>query len=150
MTPKHIIGMSRAGWGLPIVISLCLASSLAQAEELAGRGEPLRIVKIDAETCRTLAPYVSDEADYKPGIAADGSAVAPADLDGGYVYEPRRIYQFPVEIEPLAGSGTPFEGSALEVASVTFDAKTGRITIDGQDVSGGNRALSEACAHQDN
>jgi hypothetical protein len=64
MTPKHIISMSRAGWGLPAAIyllaTLCLASSLAQAEELAGRGEPLKIIKIAPETCRVLAPYVSD------------------------------------------------------------------------------------------
>jgi hypothetical protein len=152
MTPKRIIGAAVTGWGLPAFACLtalaCLAVAPTHAEDLAG-GKPLRIHRIDAQTCRDLAPYVSSgEADFKPGVAADGTAVAPADVDGGYVYEPRRVFHFPVEIEPLAGTGLPYEHSRMEVASVTFDALTGRVTVDGQDVSGGDRALYEACAYK--
>ena len=135
-----------------IVLGLAFLASPALADgELAGKGEPLKIIKIDRDTCRQIAPYLSaGEADYKPGIAADGSAVAPADLDGAEPYKARDYYQFPVEIFPFAGGpATPFsDATKLEVANVTLDVKTGRVTIDGQDVSGGNRALTEACANE--
>lgn len=134
-----------------IAFCLVLLAAPASADELAGGGEPLKIIKIDPETCAQLAPYLSsDEAAYKPGVAADGSAVAPADLDGGTGFEPRTIYTFPVQILPFAGGPlTPYrDGTKMTVADATLDTKTGRITIDGQDVSGGNRALIEACAHQ--
>ena len=128
---------------------LALSLSTAQAEELAGSGEPLRILDISPESCARLAPYISNgDADFKPGVAADGSAVAPADLDGGYGLEARDTYHFPVKIYPLETPATEFSrGTTLEVADVAIDTKTGRITFDGKDVSGGNRALSEACAH---
>ncbi|MDO8289318.1 MAG: hypothetical protein Q7T44_08885 [Parvibaculum sp.] len=134
-------------------IAVCLAflASPALADELAGGGEPLKIVKIAPETCAQIAPYLSsDEAAYKPGIAADGSAVAPADIDGGTGFEPRSLYTFPVQIYPLAGGpASPYrDATKMTIADVTLDTKTGRVTIDGQDVSGGNRALIEACSHQ--
>tara|TARA_R110000824_G_scaffold155226_6_gene327732 strand:- start:22455 stop:22916 length:462 start_codon:yes stop_codon:yes gene_type:complete len=119
------------------------------AAELAGGDNDFVIEGIDPDACRQLAPYLSQgEADYQPGIAVDGSAVAPADLDGGYAVPPRQFYEFPVKIRPLADSASPVaEATELEVAHVIFDAKSGRVTLDGQDISGGNRALSEACAH---
>tara|TARA_R110000868_G_scaffold166847_1_gene401043 strand:- start:1847 stop:2281 length:435 start_codon:yes stop_codon:yes gene_type:complete len=121
----------------------------AQAEELAGGGEALNIVEISPEVCSRLAPYVSTgEADFKPGVAADGSAVAPADLDGGYDYKSSQIYSFPLKIKPIAGTGKPYDYADLYIADVTFDLQTGRVSIDGQDVSGGDRALAAACAHQ--
>ncbi|MGV8997035.1 MAG: hypothetical protein ACOH12_08840 [Parvibaculaceae bacterium] len=134
-------------------IALCLAliAIPAQAEELAGGGEPLKILKIDADTCRQIAPYLSSgEAEYKAGVAADGSAVAPADLDGAEPYRPRDIYTFPVQIYPFQGGHpSPYrDATKMTVADVTLDTKTGRVMIDGQDVSGGNRALIEACANQ--
>lgn len=138
---------------MALVLALFATPALADGKdgELAGGGEPLKIIKIDPETCGHLAPYLSsDEAAYKPGVAADGSAVAPADVDGSMGFEPRSLYTFPVQIFPFAGGpAAPYrEGTKLTVADATLDTKTGRITIDGQDVSGGNRALIEACAHQ--
>lgn len=38
---------------------------------------------IDAHACQWLtAHHPSDDVEYKPGVSADGRAVAPADLDG--------------------------------------------------------------------
>lgn len=126
-----------------------LSLSSAQAEELAGGGEPLRILDISPEVCTRLAPYISTgDADFKPGVAADGSAVAPADLDDGYTYKPPMTYRFPLKVKPLAGTGAPYDSSDLYVADVLFDLQTGRVSVDGQDVSGGDRALAEACAHR--
>lgn len=129
--------------------AILAALSPAMAEELAGGEVPFEVVEIDPEACTALATYISTgEADYKPGIAADGGSVAPADVDGGYAIEPREIYSFPVKIEPL-GHGNPrySSDSSLEVATVTIDTATGRVMVNGVDVSGADRALAEACRH---
>jgi hypothetical protein len=127
-----------------------LAAWPLHAEELAGRGEHFRVLDISPEACARLAPYVSSgEADYQPGVAVDGSAVAPADLDGGYGLEPRSIYRFQVQIEPFNGAAAPYSNqTTLDVADVIIDSKTGRVTIDGHDMASGNRALAEACTLQ--
>lgn len=119
------------------------------AAELAGGDNDFSIAEIDPDACRQLAPYLSQgEAEYQPGVTVSGSAVAPADLTGGYAVPPRHFYEFPVKIRPLAGSVSPVaQASELEVAHIVFDAKSGRVTLDGHDISGGNRALSEACTH---
>lgn len=127
---------------------LMLLPSSASAEELAGKGEPFKVLDISPEACAQLAPYVSNgDADYKPGVAADGSAVPPADLDAEDQLQPRSLYNFQIKIDPL-GSSSPYSNlTTLDVADVTIDSQTGRITIDGHDIGmGGNRALAEACA----
>jgi hypothetical protein len=126
------------------------AHGLAAQELAGGEDRPFRVVKISPEACSQIATYASNgEADYKPGVAADGTPVAPADLDGGAGLAPRTLYSFPIEIEP-AGANPQFSpNTSLMVADVTIDPKTGRMTIDGQDVTGADRALAEACSHQD-
>ena len=115
------------------------------AEELAGG--PPRIVAISPEVCARLSTYMSNEADYKAGVAVDGSTVAPADIDP--VYEPRTTFSFPIEIDPFRGANARYSpNTAAVVADVTIDTTTGRTTIDGQEVTGADRALAEACAHQ--
>ena len=113
---------------------------------LAGSEVP-RIAEISESDCRNIAPYLPGGADYVPGVAADGSAVAPADVDGGYRYGHWSVYEFYVTVLP-AGPTNPAFGAATEipVALVRVDAMTGRTTIDGQDVSGVDHALAEACA----
>ncbi len=119
------------------------------AEELAGGDAPFQVVDVDPELCKHLATYVPDgEADYKPGVAADGSRVAPADVDGGATIAPRDLYSFPVRIAPFGASTKYSADSTVEVATVTFDAKTGLVVVDGQQVSGADRALADACAHR--
>ncbi len=133
-----------------ICVAITLATGPLHADELVGKGEPFRVLNISPEACARLTPYVSSgEADYQPGVAADGSAVAPADLDGGYGLEPRSLYRFQVQIEPFNGAAAPYSNqTTLNVADVVIDSKTGRVTIDGQDMASGNRALAEACALQ--
>ena len=128
-------------------ILLVLAAPLAaHAEELAGGGPP-RIVEISQEDCRHIAPYIPGGADYVPGVAADGSAVEPADIGGGYGYGHRPVYEFYVTVLPLGAASPAFAASTeIPVALVRVDTKTGRTTIDGQDVSGVDHSLAEACA----
>lgn len=132
-----------------ILASLCFASLLSgpvHAEELAG-GEVPRIEKVSEADCRHIAPYLPGGADYVPGVAADGSAVAPADVDGGYAYGQWPVYEFYVTVFPSSGLSPAFGATAeVPVALVRVDSRTGRTTIDGQDVSGASHALAEACA----
>lgn len=146
----HPLQHSRAMCFASVCIVVAFAAWPLHAEELAGKGEPFRVLDISPEACARLAPYVSSgEADYQPGVAVDGSAVAPADLDGGYGLEPRSIYRFQVQIEPFNGAAAPYSNqTTLDVADVMIDSKTGRVTIDGHDMASGNRALAEACALQ--
>lgn len=146
MNLKCIIRGTCLCWAVVFSLLLPLA---AQADELAGEGEPFRVIDISPEACAQLAPYISNgEADYKPGVAPDGSAVAPADLDPDNQPQPRSFYNFQIRIDPLAGHPGPYSDlTTLDVADVTIDSQTGRVTIDGRDIgTGGNRALAEACA----
>ena len=131
---------------LAILLALGLAAS-AHAGELAGGDAAPRIVEISADDCRHIAPYLPGGADYVPGVAADGSAVAPADLDGGYRYGLRPLYEFDVTLDPLIGRNPAFNSATkMVVARIAIDTKTGRATIDGEDISGVDHALAEACA----
>lgn len=128
-----------------ISLALLLPFS-AHAGELAG-GEAPRIEKVSEADCRHIAPYLPGGADYVPGVAADGSAVAPADVDGGYAYGRWPVYEFYVTVFPSSGLSPAFGARAeVPVALVRVDSQTGRTTIDGQDVSGADHALVEACA----
>ena|SRR3990167_3834875 len=123
-----------------------LAGSAAHAAELAGSDAP-RIAEISADDCRRIAPYLPGGADYVPGVAADGSAVAPADIDGGYRYGLRPLYEFDVTLDPLVGRNPAFNSATeMTVARIVIDTRTGRATIDGEDISGVDHALAEACA----
>lgn len=127
------------------LLGLLIVSPLAAEEMLAGADE-LRHAQISEADCRRIALYQPGGADYVPGVAADGSAVAPADLDG-YRYGNRPVYEFDVTLDPLIGRNPAFNSATkMSVARVVIDMDTGHTTMDGQDVSGGNHAIAEACA----
>lgn len=127
------------------LLVLVLATAPAHAG-LAG-GEAPRIVEISEKDCRHIAPYLPGGADYVPGVAADGRAVAPADLDGGYGYGRRPVYEFDAALDPLAGRNPAFNSATkMNVARIAIDMGTGRVTIDGEDVTGLDHSLAEACA----
>jgi hypothetical protein len=132
--------------GKQIVIAglvLLLALPATAEEELAG----LDIAYIEQSDCDAIAIHFPGGADYVPGVATDGSAVAPADIGGGYRYGARPFYEFDVTLDPLEGRNPAFDSATkLTVARMKIDMTTGRTTIDGHDVSGANHALAEACA----
>lgn len=131
---------------ITLLLGLLIVSPLAAEERLAGAND-LSHARISDADCARIAPYLPGGADYVPGVAADGSAVAPADVDGGYGYGSRRLYEFDVTLDPLDGRPATFDSnSQMAVARVAIDMETGRTTIDGHDVSGASHALAEACA----
>lgn len=130
-----------------VIWILAAAFCAVPAMGTAGEQADFQPVEVSPELCARIATYVPNgEADYKPGIAADGSAVAPADIDAPI--ETRELYSFPVKIAPFKGSEKYAADSTLEVATVTFDPKTGIVLVDGQQVTGAERALADACAHR--
>jgi len=115
----------------------------ATAEELAG----LDIAYIEQSDCDAIAVHLPGGADYRPGVAVDGSPVAPADIGGGYRYGSRAFYEFDITLDPVAAFNPSFSSTTqMSVGRVRVDMETGRTTIDGEDVSGANHALAEACA----
>lgn len=115
----------------------------ATAEELAGTD----IEYVSAADCAAIAAYLPGGADYVPGVAADGSAVAPADLGGGYRYGTRPYYEFDITLDPVAAFNPSFTSTTqMSVARVRVDMATGRTTIDGRDIAGADHAIAEACA----
>ncbi|MEQ8265964.1 hypothetical protein [Parvibaculum sp.] len=131
---------------LMVLAALAAAPLAASAEEELAGGDAPRIAEISETDCRHIAPYLPGGADYVPGVAADGSAVAPADVDGGYRYGQWPVYEFYVTVRPAGAANPAFAATEIPVALVRVDTKTGRTTIDGEDVSGVDHALAEACA----
>jgi hypothetical protein len=133
-----------------LLASACMLAAgtvgLCAEEIFPADNAPFHVVAIDPEACNQLANVSGNGADFQAGVGADGSEVAPADL--GTSFKPRDLYYFNVEIEPLGGTSQYSPLTSLDVASVELDMKTGRITIDGQDVSGADRALADACERQ--
>ena len=122
---------------------LLLVAAPATAEDLAGAD----VEYVLAADCAAIAAYLPGGADYVPGVAADGSAVAPADLDGGHRYGLRPVYEFDITLDPVAALNPAFASTTqMAVARVRIDMATGRMTIDGHDVAGADHAVAEACA----
>ncbi len=128
-------------------LTLLLAVSQASSQTLAGQDGAPRIAQISKSDCAAIAPYIPGGADYVPGVAVDGSAVAPADVDGSFTATPPALYQFDVIIDPVGPyAGSLGSESRLSLAHVTLDSRTGAIAIDGREIGGVNHALTEACA----
>lgn len=131
---------------LAVLLVLAFPAAAPARAELAG-GEAPRIVEVSEKDCRHIAPYLPGGADYVPGVAADGRAVVPADLNGGYAYGRRPVYEFDATLDPLVGRNPAFNSTTkMTVARIAIDMGSGRVTIDGQDVTGLDHALAEACA----
>ena len=131
---------------LSILLLLCIAPAAHAEVGLAGDDAPL-VISVSERDCRQISTHLPGGADYVPGTTADGRAVAPADLNGGYGYGLRPYYEFDIE---LVDTLTPGPAHALEgtiaVARVGLDMTTGRVTIDGRDAAGMDHAIAEACA----
>lgn len=139
--------LNQALWTCASLV-LVLLLMLLGPRGFASEGErALEVTSISADACRTLATYRGDgRADYQPGIAADGSPVMQADLDATPVTL-APVYSFTVEVMPLTGANQRFSPeTGMAVAQVDVDPVTGRIMINGHEMSGAQAELSQACA----
>jgi hypothetical protein len=135
---------------LPILLlPLCLAALPAAAETVGVTGSPVYVTRDD---CRAVVQHrPAPGVEYQPGVDVHGKYVAPADLPGSQMpgLVPDRI-QFDIKLNPLvglpAGQTQKYANTALPVAHVEVDMKTGEARLNGQPLNGEqNQALLEAC-----
>ncbi|MEQ9519986.1 MAG: hypothetical protein RLN89_11165 [Parvibaculum sp.] len=128
--------------------------AVVQGDGLAGaavstpRARP-EIVEISEGTCALVAAHhpAADVA-FQPGVDVNGKAVVPANLEGGFQYNLRPIYEFDVRLKPLSGAALG-DLTELNVATVTYEPESGRVLLDGQEVIWMHEnALRSACKAQ--
>lgn len=125
-------------------------SSAAMAEQVTITGASVYVTKAD---CAALVQHrpAADVA-YKPGADLHGKYVAPADLPGsdysGLV--PDKI-PFNVAVNPLTygqvpGASTKYANTAVPVAHLEVDTKTGQASLNGKPLTGyQDQTVLEAC-----
>ncbi len=104
-------------------------------------------VTITAETCADLTEHVPDASvAYRPGVDADGDAVAPATLGGGFQVEPPREINIPIQISPGPTSSL-YSTSDTTIGKVTY--RDGRVLYNGRPVQDQEAArISRLCQEQ--
>lgn len=121
---------------------------LAGGAVLTPRAKP-EIVEISDGTCALVTAHqpAADVA-FTPGVDVRGNAVAPANVDGGFQYNLRPIYEFDVQLKPLSGTALA-DATEMNVANVTYEPSTGQVLVDGQEVIWMHEnALRAACKSQ--
>lgn len=107
-----------------------------------------QIASISAAGCRLVrrhvpAADVAYQADtsVRSQVSVDGKPVAVVsrgmtspELERVFSYELRPIYEFAVKVQPFPAASRFHAETGLEVATVAFDPKTRRMTIDGEEL----------------
>ncbi|OIQ86988.1 hypothetical protein GALL_311460 [mine drainage metagenome] len=136
-----------------VIAVVLLLPGLARAGEVTIAGTPVYVTREDCQALLTYQP--SDDVTYHPGQDVHGNYVAPADLGGDAgVQLPERI-EFPLMINPMNYTGVnkgtattqpPYANTAVPVAQVTVDLKTGRTFLNGHPLDGEQDAMvRQAC-----
>lgn len=142
----HILAaLHRWHSGSALAIALAIGQPIPALSSDAPPPAPGDLGLTSAQCQELLRQLPSGDAEYVPGISADGQAVAPADLpaaDGGSPFDV-------VEIR-LLGKPDPTgrEGIATELRAgiLRVDTRTGRVTLDGRDLAGTDGAtLARFC-----
>ena len=122
------------------IVLICLAPLAATAAE----------VTVNKADCTGFVAHAPDgSVAYKPGVAADGSAVAPADLPGSsFSVDPPDKITIDINIDLQKRFGLP-----ANAAQYMGEAKIGKVTVEkgrayfnGQELAtGDSNAVLEAC-----
>ena len=104
-------------------------------------------VTITAETCADLTEHVPDASvAYRPGVDADGDAVTPATLGGGFQVAPPTEITIPIQISPGPTSSL-YSTSDTTIGKVTY--RDGRVLYNGKPVQDDEAArISRLCQKQ--
>lgn len=65
------------------------------------RAEGLRVTITEFDCRRLVEHRPRDDVAYQPGVDAQGRAVAPADLAGGYQLDLPQVYRFDLTVQPF-------------------------------------------------
>jgi hypothetical protein len=138
--------------GRSILLIVLFGPSMAMADAVGVSGESVYVTKSDCMALVRHHPSVS--ATYQPGTDVHGKYVAPADLPGSNtaIALPDKV-QFDLKINPMnyaqggqnAANGK-YTNTALPVAHITVDLKSGETLLDGKPLDGGqDQYVLEAC-----
>ncbi len=133
----------------PAIILFFLAIACAASAAPADR-----VVSVTVEQCRqVVAHQPADDVAYRPGVDFRGRPVAPADLAGpGAIETPEwiEIALIPPLREFLGAATPPFiDRAEVQVGTVAYDIRTGRLSYNGQPLSDpAAHALAAECARQ--
>lgn len=120
-------------------------AGLAGAGVLAPRARP-EIVEITDGTCALVTTHTPrEDVAFRPGVTVAGNSVVSANVEQGYQYNLRPIYEFDVRIDPLPNAGFS-ASSPMDIATVTYEPQNGKVMVDGEEVVWMHEnALREAC-----
>jgi len=127
-------------------IMLTIALMLGVGIELAA--EP---VEVTAEACAKAEAHTPrDDVAFKPGVDAQGNAVAPADLPsrGGIKLPSVFTVDIAVPLRKIAeNTGTKVQAEAnLPIGKLSVDVLSGQVTFNGQPLGDPElAAIAEAC-----
>lgn len=106
-------------------------------------------VTVTKNDCRHIVAHTPDASvAYTPGVTADGRAVAPADLGGGYSVKPPESFSMDINIDLQERFGLPAnKGQYMgEIRAGKVEIKNGRAFYNGQELAtGAQNAVAEAC-----
>lgn len=124
----------------PICLFLAVVSAPAGAEDVLNA----------REDCKYLAIYQPDpvnDAEYKPGIDAEGNPVVEADIALPAIALPEK-YTFDIKVDAATNAGLPVPAgviSEMSVGSVTIEK--GKVSFNGKPIEGDAEATLRAlCA----
>jgi hypothetical protein len=133
---------------LPLLLGLMVPVTIVVAQPRDGQG----VVVIDPRACQILDRHVPDaDVTYRPGVDAQGRAVAPADLPGS---AGAMAADFPITFDITADIaqriGLP-AGSGLgvgNVAAARVEVVGDRVLLNGRDVGGPARGEIQVLCSQ--
>jgi hypothetical protein len=135
-----------------VLVLMLMAGQTALADQVTVTGGTVYVTKSD---CAALVQHhPAADVTYQPGTDVHGKYVAPADLPGNDLSNlvPDKIH-FDVRVNPLtysqgqaAAQPERYSNTAMPVAHVEVDLKSGQATLNGKPLTGTqDKALLEAC-----
>lgn len=118
---------------------------------LAAMTSPARAatITVSKADCRHIVAHSPDASvAYTPGVTADGRAVAPANVGGGYAVKPPESFTMDINIDLQERFGLPAnKGQYMgEIKAGQVEIKDGKAFYNGQELAtGAQNAVAEAC-----
>ena len=106
-------------------------------------------VTVTENDCRHVVAHAPDASvAYTPGVTADGRAVAPANLGGGYAVKPPETFTMDINIDLQERFGLPAnKGQYMgEIRAGKVEIKNGKAFYNGQELAtGAQNEIARAC-----
>ena len=124
------------------LIAICVLAATVST----GHSATVTVTKAD---CRNVVAHSPDASvAYTPGVTADGRAVAPANLGGGYAVKPPESFSMDINIDLQERFGLPAtKGQYMgEIKAGKVEIKNGKAFYNGQELAtGAQNEVARAC-----